>query len=75
MNLERIINTFHQRPRGGHTMNESNSIIQRNYGRDPKPTMTCPKCKSDNAHQRQGALYFECWACDYTWVPEKEDSR
>jgi transposase-like protein len=41
--------------------------------------MTCPNCKSENVHQRQGALYYECWTCDYAWVPthtiEREDSR
>ena len=30
----------------------------------------CPKCGGDNAHQRVGTLYFECWTCDYAWIPD-----
>ena len=39
--------------------------------------MTCPDCGSENTHQRHGALYYECWACNYVWVPtaNKEDTR
>ncbi len=36
--------------------------------------MTCPHCNSENVHQRQGALYFECWTCNYAWVPENKET-
>ncbi len=29
----------------------------------------CPKCGSENAHDRAGTLYADCWSCNYAWVP------
>ena len=37
--------------------------------------MTCPKCGGENVHKYNGALYWECWSCDYAWVPAQEVGR